>query len=190
MTHLHSNWQWCRRFIAAALILVGGSPTLQGATPARLPALVRETSEQFQIAYRLQPMEGQHRQQQLNAVVAAWRAAPRTDTNDERLNAWLRLAIRASMPGSREELPPTPRFVAMDGREMRPVEPTPTDTPATKPIPAPTQVTDPVWSDKRTVQPTTANKDKPAASTEDKSVDDPFRDDPADEPEEAMPDSA
>ena len=61
---------------------------------SRPAAFVRETAAQFQIAYRLYPSERQRRQEQLNAAVIAWRAAPRTDANNERFAIWLRATIR------------------------------------------------------------------------------------------------
>jgi hypothetical protein len=93
------------------------------APPARLPALVAEASAQFQLAYRAQPAEGERRQEQLEAVVNAWRAAPRSDVNNQRLSNWLRAAIWSSMPGSHEELPAAPSFVSSGEREKRTAEP-------------------------------------------------------------------
>ncbi len=99
--------------------------------------LVSEASIQFHLAYRSYPTEGKHRQEQLNAVVAAWHAAPQSEANNERLNTWLRAAIRVSMPGSRKPLPPSPMFTANAEREGRLViEPTPVEVKAPEPTPA------------------------------------------------------
>ena len=136
------------------------------APPDRVPSLVRETSAQFQIAYRLHPEEGQRRQEQLAAVVNAWRAAPRTEANNERLTTWLRSAIRASMPGSREALPASPIFTATAATQTRPVaKPTALEPTLAEPMVANTKA---------------AVESSPAPSKHDAEAD-PFRDDPADE---------
>jgi hypothetical protein len=125
----------------------------------RTPDLAAQASAQFELAYRSYPAEGESRQAQLNVVVAAWRAAPRTDANNERLNNWLHAAIRASMPGSHEPLPAAPSFAANSESEKRAVaEPKPATLRAPEPTPA-NEVTRP---------------------PKDESHVDPFRDDPAD----------
>ncbi|HEX3599658.1 MAG TPA: hypothetical protein VHU84_05910 [Lacipirellulaceae bacterium] len=155
--------QSCWTLIALVGIVWGLLPAIAhaAAPPARLPALVAEASDQFQLAYRSQPAEGERRQEQLEAVVNAWRAAPRSEVNNQRLSNWLRAAIRSSMPGSHEELPAAPSFASSGEREKRPMEPT------TKSVRAP-EPTPPIESL------------KPAA--DDAHVD-PFRDDPIDKPE-------
>jgi hypothetical protein len=133
------------------------SPTLAHAAtkPERVPDLAAQASAQFELAYRSYPAEGESRQVQLNAVVTAWRSAPRTDANNERLNNWLRAAIRSSMPGSRDPLPPAPSFAT-----------TAKVKPDTVRAPEPT----------RAVEVTTQPK---ADSPKSDSQVDPFRDDPA-----------
>jgi hypothetical protein len=128
----------------------------------RLPNLVAEASVQFELAYRSYPAEGQHRQEQLNAVVATWRSAPRTEANNERLIAWLRAAIQSSMPGSREPLPMAPSFAISTERDKRPIA-------------------EPTLASVRTPEPTPANE--AARSSKDDSRVDPFRDDPANKQE-------
>jgi hypothetical protein len=148
--------------VAATVVAsIAVSLTAKAATPPdRVPTLVRETSAQFQIAYRLHPEEGQRRQEQLAAVVNAWRAAPRTDANNEK--------IRASMPGSREALPASPTFTAAATTESRTVvkpsapEPTLAEPTITKPKPP-----------KPTAEPSPVPSDHSDA--------DPFRDDPENE---------
>jgi hypothetical protein len=135
--------------------------TRAAAPPARLPALVAEASAQFQLAYRSRPAEGERRQEQLEAVVNAWRAVPRSEVNNQRLSNWLRAAIRASMPGSHEELPAAPSFASTSEREKRPAEPTSKRVRVPEPTPA-------------------IESSKPA--TDDAHVD-PFRDDPTEKPE-------
>ncbi|MEO7404888.1 MAG: hypothetical protein ABIU95_14570, partial [Burkholderiales bacterium] len=56
----------------------------------RTPPLARETWAQFDLAYKMHPNERELRHEQLAAAVNAWRAAPRNDANNERLNNWLR----------------------------------------------------------------------------------------------------
>lgn len=154
--------------VATTLIasMVGALAAKAAAPSDRVPSLVGETYAQFQIAYRLHPEEGKRRLEQLTAVVNAWRAAPRTDANNERLATWLRAAIRASMPGSREGLPASPSFTAASTIETHPV---------VKPkAPEPTPVEPAVLKAKPAAGPTPApNKQALEA--------DPFRDDPADE---------
>lgn len=140
--------------------------TVEAAAPAdRVPSLVRETAAQFQIAYRLHPVEGQRRQEQLAAVVNAWRAAPRTEANNERLTTWLRSAIRASMPGSREALPASPSFTAA-ATQSRPVA----KPPALEPT-----LAEPMVAKTKAAAESSPAPSKHAAEA------DPFRDDPADE---------
>jgi hypothetical protein len=127
--------------------------------PDRAPTLVDEASAQFQLAYRLHPAEGHHRQEQLDAVVAAWRAAPHSETNDVHLNSWVRAAIRASMPGSREALPAMPDFTG-DSTKADRAKGSAEKTPANFRTPEPT--------------PATILLNSPP----DESILDPFRDDP------------
>jgi hypothetical protein len=92
------------------------------AAPAadKLQVLVNETAAQLQLAYRQHPDERARRREQLSAVVAAWRAAPRSEANNERLATWLRAAILSSMPGSKEPLPVVPSFAAIVKAEPQP----------------------------------------------------------------------
>ena len=85
---------------------IGGLPAASGG----LQGLVRATSAQLQIAYRHDAQEHQRRRDQVSKVVSAWQAATRSAANDELLADWLRVAIRRSMPGSREALPAVPGF--------------------------------------------------------------------------------
>jgi hypothetical protein len=88
------------------------------ASPAdNLQLLVNDTAAQVQLAYRWLPNERDHRQAELETVVAAWRASTRSEANNERLATWLHAAIRKSMPGSTEPLPQVPTFSASDKTE-------------------------------------------------------------------------
>ena len=91
---------------AQSLVVPSTASTVSG----MLPKLVGETVAQIDVAYRRKPTEKASRRAQLDAVVSAWRAAPRSAANDRRLIEWLRMAIRKSMPGSREPLPGMPEF--------------------------------------------------------------------------------
>jgi hypothetical protein len=132
------------------------TPAHAATKPERLPELATEALAEFELAYRSYPAEGESRKAQLMAVVAAWRSAPRTEANNERLNNWLRAAIRASMPGSHDPLPPAPSFAST-------AQPKPDTVRAAAPTPARDVTTQP----------------KDESQKADNQVD-PFRDDPAD----------
>jgi hypothetical protein len=108
--------RWRRLLLWFALALAMAVPIApevlaqSAAMPGRLEALAGDASAQFKLAYRQLPAEGQAREEQLVAVVAAWRQSAPTDANNERLEQWFRIAIRSSMPGSRTPLPAAPDF--------------------------------------------------------------------------------
>jgi hypothetical protein len=167
----------CLMLLAAAPPYAGISTVAQAASADRLPALIGETSAQFQLAFRMHPNEARERQEQLDAAVAAWRAAPRTAASDERLAKWLRAAIRTSMPGQREALPPTPDFKTLTKVEKRIAEPARAESASS------------ASSEKHTLEASTAAApdtertsaiESPAAADE---TTDPFRDDPLAEQE-------
>jgi len=132
----------------------------------KLQVLVNDTAAQLQLAYRQHPDERARRQEQLTAAVAAWRAAPRSEANNERLANWLRAAILSSMPGSKEPLPAVPSFAVIVKTEPpaqayeAPVEPQASEKAREKTAPVEAAV-------------------KPAREREE----DPFRDDPASDAE-------
>jgi hypothetical protein len=114
-----------RRFATLVLVsLAWLSPAIAGAaapaSPDKLQVLVNAAAAQLQLAYRQHPDERARRQEQLAAAIAAWRAAPRSETNNERLATWLRAAIVSSMPGSQESLPAVPSFAAVVKAEPQP----------------------------------------------------------------------
>ena len=123
----------CRCF--AVLILVSAAwfvPGIAGAAAGaadKLQVLVNDTAAQFKLAYRQHPEERARRQEQLAAAVAAWRAAPRSEANNQRLAAWLRSAILSSMPGSHEPLPAVPSFAAIVKAEPQPAASVVNETP-------------------------------------------------------------
>jgi len=175
--------------LCLAAALVGTSQAAPAAPQTdRTTALVKAASDQFELAYRRSPGEAQHRRAQLNAVIAAWRAAPRDSANNELLNIWLRAAIRNSMPGSRAALPQAPTFVVAKV-EVRKPERTVT---VAKPVVAeskpsatePTPATNDVKSVAQATSATEAKAAEPAFDPFDQNLDaallDPFRDDPED----------
>lgn len=190
-----------RVFIVIALAAIAWLlPAIAGAAE-KLQVLLNDTAAQIQLAYRQRPDERTTRREQLAAVIAAWRAAPRNEANNERLADWLRAAIRSSMPGSNEPLPPAPTFTAVVKVEPQPqpqVAPQPIEAPAaqTRPVEAQAAETHLVEASKTEANPaliapqtteTTIEK-KAAAETVVKPTsersDDPFRDDPfRDDPE-------
>jgi hypothetical protein len=177
----------CSLLVAASVFASTSAAAVAPATPARLSALINETSAHFQLSYRMRPNEARERQEQLDAAVAAWRAAPRTAANDEQLAKWLRSAIRTSMPGQREALPPIPDFTAAEKSiqkpaptiEKRPVEPTPSEPTLAEP----TNI-EPTTAGSSIDTPTATPTVKEPAATDDNT--DPFRDDPLDETQQPV----
>jgi hypothetical protein len=114
----------CRRVafvlvcIVFALSVVPAVAVSKG-KPNRLQSYLDDAVAQIELAYRQQPEERDRRQREIAAVIASWRAAPRSEENNERLRAWLRSAIASSMPGSDESLPRAPQFVANTKSEAR-----------------------------------------------------------------------
>jgi hypothetical protein len=170
----------------AIVALVGSSQGAQAPPTAdRTNALVKAATEQFQLAYRMNPSEAKRRQEQLSSVVAAWRAAPRDSANNELLTTWLRTAIRSSMPGSSEALPPVPMFAAATPveRTVNVAKPVVKESkssvlePAVKEVKSVAQATS--ATELKTPEPT------PAVDMSDQALDaalaDPFRDDPEDD---------
>jgi hypothetical protein len=103
---------------ALAWLIPGIAGAAVGATD-KLQVLVNDTAAQLQLAYRQHPDERARRQEQLTAAIEAWRAAPRSEANNERLANWLRAAILSSMPGSQEPLPEVPSFAVVVKAESR-----------------------------------------------------------------------
>lgn len=114
MSRTRSNRARAHGFvIGLAIVVLFVTRFAAAAEPGPDPvlSLADDLWAQFELVYRSQPAEYERRQKQFNAVIAAWRAAPATATTDQLLSDWMRAAMRASMPGSRTPLPPTPRFV-------------------------------------------------------------------------------
>jgi hypothetical protein len=71
---------------------------------------LNDTVAQLKLVYRNDANELHRRYEEVSKTLASWRAADRSEENNRRLEVWLRAAIRSSMPGSREPLPPLPEF--------------------------------------------------------------------------------
>jgi hypothetical protein len=97
-------------FLSASVIIPLVPSPAVAQTPSKLQSLVNDTATQFKIAYRHNTEEHRARYTQLSQALATWKKAPRSEENDKLLADWLRAAIRRSMPGSREPLPPLPEF--------------------------------------------------------------------------------
>ena len=107
----------CLLAVAALLLMTARA----AAKPAdKLQSLVNDTAAQIELAYRQNPTEGERRRAELVVVLAGWRAAERSEANNERLATWLRAAIRKSMPGVNEPLPAVPAFAATIKNELLP----------------------------------------------------------------------
>jgi hypothetical protein len=186
-----------------AITLAGAAwftPAFAGAAD-KLQPLVNDTAAQIQLAYRQHPDEQATRREQLAAVIAAWRAAPRNEANNQRLANWLRAAIQSSMPGSNEPLPQTPSFTAIVKTESQPqpqIAPQPTEAQSeqahrAEPKEAEAHQAEPTQAEAHQapaeLQPAEAAFEKKASADSitkpnDERTDDPFRDDPfRDDPE-------
>ena len=163
-----------QRFAMLVLVTIAwlSSAIAGAASPAadKLQVLVNNTAAQLQLAYRQHPDERARRQEQLSAAVAAWRAAPRSEANNERLATWLRAAILSSMPGSQEPLPAVPSFAAVVKVEPQPeVREAPMEPQA-------------VAKEPQVVE--KANEKQAPVEAVAKPTDDPFRDDPVSDGEQ------
>jgi hypothetical protein len=99
------------RVLVVACWLLPIDAAFSAAPKNKLQSLVNETVAQVQLAYRQHPAEQKLRRAQLEATLAAWRSAERSEANNALLATWLHAAMQHSMPGSREPLPPTPTFL-------------------------------------------------------------------------------
>jgi hypothetical protein len=110
--------RWLVRFaawlVAANLVAIGTHAPTAGAqsavSPSRLQPLVNDAVAQLQLSYRFDAAERQQRYELIGRAVAAWNQSKRSAADNELLADWLRRAMRASMPGSREPLPSLPEF--------------------------------------------------------------------------------
>ncbi|MEX2316201.1 MAG: hypothetical protein WD669_03550 [Pirellulales bacterium] len=98
--------------MAALLVawMVIATPACGQMSAARLQSLANDSVAQLQLSYRHDSVERSRRYDELGQAIAAWNKSARSAADNERLAEWLRQAMRASMPGSREALPPLPEF--------------------------------------------------------------------------------
>jgi hypothetical protein len=106
--HRYSAVVW----IVAIAVMVPSSAARAAKPTDALQSLLLETAAQIDLAYRQYPAERDLRHRRLAEVLNLWRAAERTETNNERLASWLSKVISSSMPGSDDQLPAAPHFVA------------------------------------------------------------------------------
>jgi hypothetical protein len=90
----------------------------QTSTTARLQPLVNDAVAQLKISYRHDQKEQEARYEAIGQAVSAWKQSPRQAADNERLAAWLRSAMQASMPGSHQPLPALPKFGAAASDEV------------------------------------------------------------------------
>jgi hypothetical protein len=123
--------QWAAWLLAVNLVAITTHLPTAGAqpiaSPQRLQPLVNDAVAQLQLSYRYDAAERQQRYETIGRAVAAWNQSRRTPAHNEQLADWLRRAMRASMPGSREPLPPVPEFDRPIAAET-PVQATPAPT--------------------------------------------------------------
>ncbi len=135
------GWVWAA---LSLLVVCGAWQSTAAQTPRTsdtLRPLIEATRAQIELAYRSHPTQRAERQEQLDAAVAAWRAAPQNTANGALMRHWLRGAIRSSMPGSRKPLPALPQF------SVEPIAPA-----ITPPVPEETRRTEISTDTKRAVR--------------------------------------
>jgi len=145
--------------LLTAVLLSAASPAAAQSADSvtRLQSLVNDAAAQFQLSCRHDPAERQRRFDELSRAVAAWKQSAHSEADDAALVAWLRDAMRRSMPGSHEALSATPKF--QHSAPVAEVEKPPTAAPptATRSTTAPS-----------TAPPIATTRDKPAAPQPDR----------------------
>lgn len=121
-----------RRGRCAGAVAVWGLGILAlaaAAPPARADArsslvdpgpLSAELAVELQLVYRDNVPEFTRRNEQLRQAIAAWNASNKNATDRVQMSDWLHEAIRASMPGSAQQLPPVPTFASTDAKTAQP----------------------------------------------------------------------
>lgn len=107
-----------------AVILLAGNTTAlataQSGSRSQLQSLVTDTAYQLELSYRFNVTELEKRRDEVSRAIEAWNKSPRSEKENQQLADWLRSAIRASMPGSRAELPSLPEFASQRKAESLP----------------------------------------------------------------------
>lgn len=106
----HLCWPLAAVVVVQLTLTQASAQTRTGDSDIR--SLARAAQLQLQLNYRSNLPEFTRRNEQIRAALAAWQASPRSAADREAMTGWLRQAIRDSMPGSHQALPPLPKFVA------------------------------------------------------------------------------
>jgi hypothetical protein len=98
--------------VLAVVILAAGVTAQQSRSNRSVSVAHLESDLRFQVesAFRLNPKQGNQRVRQLEAVLSAWRQAPKSAADRRLLADWLLEATTRSMPGSIQPLPAAPQF--------------------------------------------------------------------------------
>jgi hypothetical protein len=120
--------------IVAIAILSAAVTAQQGRAPTsdRLASLESDLRFQLDLAFQQDRPAYRARLAEVDAALAAWRAAPRTDRSNRLLEDWLRKALSRTMPGRNGQLPPRPQF----GAEPQPLTTTGASTLASTATPS------------------------------------------------------
>lgn len=103
--------------------LIAPAAHAQSTSEPRLQSLVDDTAFQLGLTYRFNVTELKQRREQVDKALEAWNKSSRSEADNRALAAWLRGAMRASMPGSQEKLPPLPNFQTPAKAEPLPLSP-------------------------------------------------------------------
>ncbi len=128
---------------AFGLVLVVSSlafPAASAAEPVDRSSLlqqrVNDLAYQLDLIKPFDRSKGDSRLQELQQAITAWNDADRHEADFEVMEAWLQEATQASLPGSRDRMPPAPRFASPHLASPRgPLQPV--DTTVVKPVDAP-----------------------------------------------------
>jgi hypothetical protein len=99
--------------IACALALAALALRARAESPnsaAGPTSLSLELTAELQLVYRDNVPEFEQRSERLRQTIAAWNASGKSEADRTQLAAWFHDAIRASMPGANQPLPPAPSF--------------------------------------------------------------------------------
>jgi hypothetical protein len=77
---------------------------------ADVRSLVNAVTTQLRLVYRDNLPEYSRRSEQLGDAIRAWNNSSHSTADRQQMTAWLRQAVRDSMPGSTGSLPPVPQF--------------------------------------------------------------------------------
>ena len=131
-------WLAAMGLLVGALVLWGLAAsadaqfwTRPASQPAGLQQLVEEFSAQLWYSYRGRIPEHRLRHEQLAEAIEAWNASSQSAADRQVMTTWLRDAMRASMPGSNQPMPPSPEFAGSAASTPAPTSPAPSQPEAT-----------------------------------------------------------